>query len=65
MIELRLTQDVTPGHKFALHDIRKGEHIIKYGEVIGAATADIAQGEHVHLHNTKSLHGRIDSNSPQ
>jgi len=65
MIELKLTQDVTPGHKFALLDIKKGEQIIKYGEVIGAATVDIGKGAHVHVHNTTSLHGRSDSDPPK
>jgi altronate dehydratase len=61
MIELKLIQDVTPGHKFALHDIKRGAHIIKYGEVIGIATSDISKGAHVHVHNMASLHGRSDS----
>ena len=39
------------GHKYALRDIKKGENIIKYGNPIGHATADIAAGEHVHTHN--------------
>ena len=39
------------GHKYALRDIAKGENIIKYGNPIGHATADIKAGEHVHTHN--------------
>ena len=39
------------GHKYALRDIKKGENIIKYGNPIGHATADIKAGEHVHTHN--------------
>ena len=39
------------GHKYALRDIKKGENVIKYGNPIGHATADIAKGEHVHTHN--------------
>ncbi len=34
--------DITFCNKIALKDIRCGEDIIKYGEVIGKATADIA-----------------------
>ena len=44
-------------HKFSLNFIDKGDKIIKYGEVIGVATADIKKGEHVHIHNIKSLRG--------
>ena len=39
------------GHKYALCNINKGENIIKYGNPIGHATADIKEGEHVHTHN--------------
>ena len=39
------------GHKYALRDIKKGENVIKYGNPIGHATADIKAGEHVHTHN--------------
>mgnify|MGYP002624268642 CR=1 FL=1 len=46
-----LAEDITKGHKFALRPIKNGEKIIKYGEVIGHATADIAAGEHIHSHN--------------
>ena len=39
------------GHKYALRDIAAGEDIVKYGMPIGHATAAIAKGEHVHVHN--------------
>lgn len=39
------------GHKVALFAIARGEQVIKYGVVIGHATADITAGEHVHVHN--------------
>ena len=39
------------GHKIAMKEISKGEKIIKYGEIIGQATEDIAKGQHVHVHN--------------
>ena len=39
------------GHKYALRPIKAGENVIKYGMPIGHATADIAAGEHVHVHN--------------
>ncbi|MBO5868800.1 MAG: altronate dehydratase [Oscillospiraceae bacterium] len=43
--------NLADGHKYALRDIKKGEDIIKYGNPIGHATADIKAGEHVHTHN--------------
>ena len=42
------------GHKLARRAIRAGEKVLKYGAVIGTATADIARGEHVHTHNLES-----------
>lgn len=42
------------GHKVAARFIRSGEKILKYGAPIGVATADIAAGEHVHVHNIRS-----------
>lgn len=43
--------DLSNGHKYSICDIKKGENVIKYGNPIGHATADIAKGEHVHTHN--------------
>ena len=34
--------------------------IIKYGESIGRASADIRKGEYVHIHNLEALRGRGD-----
>lgn len=56
-----LAEDVEKGHKFALKDIKTGEHIIKYGNVIGKATADIKAGEHIHTHNmATNLSGTLE-----
>ena len=60
---LTVSEAVPRGHKIALRDIGRGEHIVKYGEVIGEASADIRKGEYVHLHNLASLRGRGDLES--
>jgi len=39
------------GHKIARDPIAAGAAVVKYGQIIGYATADIAAGEHVHSHN--------------
>lgn len=49
-----LKEDIVKGHKFALKDIAQGEQVIKYGNPIARATADIAEGAHVHTHNVKT-----------
>lgn len=57
-----LKDDIKFLHKFALSDIKSGDKILKYGQVIGGATRDIAAGEHVHTHNIKSLRGQFSRN---
>lgn len=49
-----LKEDITKGHKFTLHDVKKGENIVKYGNPIACALQDIPQGSHVHTHNVKT-----------
>lgn len=60
MEEITVHGDVPYGHKIALCDIKKGEHIMKYGECIGAASCDIHKGDYVHVHNLEALRGRGD-----
>ncbi|HMO30866.1 altronate dehydratase family protein [Enterovirga sp.] len=43
--------DIPSGHKMALRPVAEGEAVLKYGQVIGIATAAIAPGDHVHLQN--------------
>jgi (2R)-sulfolactate sulfo-lyase subunit alpha len=52
---ITLVDDVPLGHKVAMRKMAEGKHIIEYGREIGYATTAIAQGEHVHVHNIKSL----------
>ncbi|KQT42930.1 galactonate dehydratase [Aureimonas sp. Leaf454] len=39
------------GHKIASRAIPAGEKVVKYAQIIGYASRDIAPGEHVHVHN--------------
>ncbi len=52
---LTAVEDITIYHKLAIRDIQKGEPVVKYGEHIGAATALIPAGAHVHVHNVDSI----------
>ena len=45
---------IPAGHKVALRDIPAGECVIKYGQIIGRASQDIAKGDWVHSHNLRS-----------
>lgn len=53
VVELIVSDDVPLGHKIAVHPLASGEKVIEYGVEIGVATADIAAGQHVHVHNMK------------
>jgi hypothetical protein len=46
--------DISLAHKVAASPIHKGDAVLKYGMVIGRATADIPAGAHVHVHNVAS-----------
>lgn len=46
-----LTGGVPRGHKIAVTDIAKGAVVLRYGQIIGQALADIPAGSHVHVHN--------------
>ncbi|CAH2599373.1 Altronate hydrolase [Rhodovastum atsumiense] len=42
---------IPAGHKIATAPMPQGAPVIKYNQVIGFATTDIAPGDHVHTHN--------------
>lgn len=51
---VRSLDDIPAGHKVALRALPAGTPVRKYGQPIGVATADIAEGAHVHVHNLAS-----------
>ena len=55
--KLNVNQEVPFAHKIAVKAMKKGEKVIKYGEVIGEASKDIVVGDHVHIQNIRSLRG--------
>jgi altronate hydrolase len=46
-----LLEPIPAGHKFALRAHAPGESVVKLGQPIGTASAAIAVGAHVHVHN--------------
>ena len=46
--------DAPLGFKIARCDLAPGDKVLKYGAIIGSATAAIQRGDVVHLHNMKS-----------
>ena len=49
--DVKTQQSIKQGHKIAIAPIAAGQNVIRYGQTIGQATADIAAGDHVHVHN--------------
>jgi galactarate dehydratase len=48
---LKIKEFIPQGHKLSIRDLRKGEEIIKYGQVIGYAIDDIPKGSWVNEDN--------------
>jgi (2R)-sulfolactate sulfo-lyase subunit alpha len=55
VVEVTARDRIPLGHKVALRALARGERVMEYGEVIGEATAEVAPGQHVHVHNIRSL----------
>ena len=58
--EITVLDDIPIYHKLAVAEIRKGEAVYKYGEVMGVASQDIHVGQWAHIHNIESTRGRGD-----
>ena len=54
-IALVIAEAIDLGHKLATEAIQEGGKVRKFGMPIGAATAAIAPGAWVHVHNIRSL----------
>lgn len=53
--EILLKENIPSGHKVAVVNLISGTPIIKSGQTIGLCGRNISAGEHVHLHNIKTL----------
>ncbi len=57
---LSVSEKIPFGFKVAIRDIAKDEKILKYGQPMGVASADILAGSLVHIHNVEGARGRGD-----
>lgn len=57
---LKAREDIPFGFKVAVKAIPAGGGILKYKQVIGVASCDIAAGDLVHIHNIEGTRGRGD-----
>jgi (2R)-sulfolactate sulfo-lyase subunit alpha len=53
-IKFTAVSDIPIGHKLAITPLSDGDTVTKYGVDIGRVVANIALGEHVHVHNLKT-----------
>ncbi len=56
-VTVEIRETIPFGHKVALRRVAKGEDVLKYGEPIGEASADIEAGSWVHTHNLVGKRG--------
>jgi hypothetical protein len=49
------------GFKIALAAIPRGGDVIKHGEIMGIATADITMGTQIHVHNVQGRRAQSDA----
>ncbi len=54
---LKVNQEIPFAHKIAIKPLKAKDKVVKYGEVIGEASTAIQPGDHVHIHNLRSLRG--------
>lgn len=54
-IQVETREAIPLGHKIALVDIAEGQKVVEYGESVAKAVKPITRGEHVHIHNIRSI----------
>jgi (2R)-sulfolactate sulfo-lyase subunit alpha len=56
---IEVLEPIKLGHKVALVDIAEGTLVVEYGQQVAVATADIALGALVHVHNVRSTRWQL------
>jgi hypothetical protein len=59
LVTIKALEPIALCHKIALVDLQPGDPVFKYGECIGEASAPIARGAWVHIHNLRSRRARV------
>ena len=58
--DILINEDIERFHKVAIKDLKKGDLVYKYGQIIGDMTKDAHEGDFIHTHNVESTRGRGD-----
>jgi len=66
---LTAAEEIPRGHKIARKPMAKGDPVVKYGQMMGVASQDIAVGQHVHVQNCAmpeghAEHGKVQGTLP-
>jgi len=59
-LDVTVSSEIPYAHKIAVRAMSAGDPVVKYGEVIGIASQNIAPGDWVHVHNVESARARGD-----
>lgn len=54
-VQVEAVDNIPLGHKIALREMKEGDKVIEYGESIGEVSKPVKTGDHVHVHNIKSM----------
>ena len=60
VVSVTILQHVPIYHKFSIKNVKEGELVYKYGQVIGKATQNIKKCQHVHSQNLVSIREFIE-----
>lgn len=58
--KINIIQDIPIYHKFSIANIKSGDLVYKYGQIIGKTSQNIKIGQHVHTHNIVSIREAIE-----
>jgi (2R)-sulfolactate sulfo-lyase subunit alpha len=56
---IEVLEPIKLGHKVALVEISEGDKVVEYGQNVAVATANIAVGAMVHVHNVRSARWQL------
>lgn len=58
--QITVNDNIKRYHKIAIKDLKQGDVVYKYGQIIGTMTQNAKKGAYIHVHNLESTRGRGD-----